>query len=175
MKNDWLWDKNVSEKQAIKILHDFSHPQFISLAALLLSRKNIPRDIFQVYLKPEDFCRHWKTIKQKMRRDNWNNPRIEFWKAVYEKLMEKYRAKGIDIFYKSKIKPVNEFCLQIGQRLRILRKQRKLTQEMLSKRLGISQQMISRIESGKENVSLLTLKKILDGLGSEIFIEGIDR
>lgn len=170
MKQDWLWDKNIPEKQAIKILHNSLHPQFISLASLLLSRKNTPREIFQIYLKPEEFCRQWAVIKQRMKKDSWNSPRIEFWQAIYEKLLEKYRVKRMDIFPKNKLKIVNEFCLEVGEKIKTLRKQKKLTQKMLAKKLNISQQMISRIESGRENVSLLTLKKIIDELHAEFFI-----
>jgi ribosome-binding protein aMBF1 (putative translation factor) len=106
-----------------------------------------------------------------MRKDNWNNPRIEFWQAIYEKLLEKYRAEGINIFSKGKVKVINEFCLWVGERIRILRKQKNLTQKMLARKLNISQQMISRIESGGENISLLTLKRIADELGVKVSIE----
>ena len=172
MRRDWLWDKNISKGQAARILSNYAHPQFISLSSLLLARKNTPREVFQDYLKPEEFCRHWTEIKRRMRKDAWNNPRIEFWQAIYEKLLERYRAKGINVFPKGKTKAVNQFCLWIGERIKTLRKQRKLTQKMLAKRLNISQQMISRIESGRENISLLTLKKITAELGAEISIQG---
>jgi len=171
MKKDWLWDRNISKKQAVRILRNPAHPQFLSLSSLLLARKNTPGEVFRGYLKPEYFCRHWNDIKRKMRKDNWNNPRIEFWQAIYEKLLEKYRAEGINIFSKGKVKAINEFCLWIGERIRILRKQKNLTQKMLARKLNISQQMISRIESGGENISLLTLKRIADELGVKVSIE----
>ena len=41
---------------------------------------------------------------------------------------------------------------------------------MLAEKLHISQQMISRIESGRENVSLLTLNKIAQELGVKVSI-----
>jgi len=171
-KKDWLWDRSVTPRQAMRILQNPAHPEFISLASLLLSRKNTPQEVFRQYLKPRDFCRNWLKIKRKMRKDAWNNPRIEFWQAVYEKLLEKYRAKKINIFPKDKAKTINESCLWIGEKIRLLRKQRRLTQKMLSQRLNISQQMISRIESGRENISLLTLKRIIDELGAKLSIEG---
>lgn len=171
MKRDWLWDKKISERQAAKILSNAAHPEFVSLSSLLLARKNNPREIFREYLKPEDFCRNWARIKRRMRKDAWNNPRIEFWQAVYERLLEKYRAKGVDIFRKGEEKVVDDFCLWVGEKIKLLRKQRNLTQEMLAKRLSISQQMISRVESGRENISLLTLKRIIDELGVKISIE----
>lgn len=171
MKKDWLWDRRLTEKQAKKILNNPADPRFISLASLLLTRKNVPKEIFGVYLKPDDFCRHWTEIKRKMRKDAWGNPRIEFWQAIYEKLLERYRAKGVNIFTKSAPKPVSRFCLEMGEKIKILRKQKNLTQNMLADKLNISQQMISRFESGGENISLLTLKKIIDALGADIFIK----
>jgi len=167
---DWRWDRKISGKQAIKILSDPEHPRFIGLASLLLSRKNDPREVFRRYIKPKVFCRYWALIKSRMRKDDWNNPRIEFWQAVYEKLSEKFRAKGTNISLKAKPALINEFCLEIGKMLEKLRKEKKLTQEMLSKKLNVSQQMISRIESGRENVSLLTLKKITGELGVKAYI-----
>lgn len=168
---DWLWDRRISEKRARRILKRPMHPKFISLSSLLLSRKNSPQEIFKAYLRAEDFCRHWRQIKRNMRKDNWNNPRIEFWQAVYEKLIDKYRARGVDIFLKIKRKDADEFCLEAGNKIKALRKQKGFSQKIFAKKLNISQQMVSRIESGRENVSLLTLKKILDELGGKIIIE----
>ena len=171
MKKDWLWDRNISERRVLKILHNPLHHKFIFLSSLLLSRKNTPQEVFRDYLKPEEFCRHWTRIKRQMRKDAWNNPRIEFWQAVYEKMLEKFRARGINISSRSKVKLGDDFCLEIGQRLKALRQQKKLTQAILSKKLNIPQQMISRIEGGKENISLLTLRKIADELGAKVSLE----
>ena len=165
MEKDWLWDRNISEKQAIKILRNQEHPRFIPLASLLFSRKNTPHEVFRHYIKAEEFFRWWAAIKRRMRKDAWNNPRIEFWQAVFEKLAEKFRAKKVNIPLRNKAAAGDKFCVEIGQRLKALRKEKKLTQAMLSKKLNITQQMISRIESGRENISLLTLKKVTEELG----------
>jgi len=170
MERDWLWDRNIPEKQAIKILREPRHAKFIPLASLLLSRKNTPREILRHYIKPEEFCRWWPMIKRRMRKDAWNNPRIEFWQAVYEKLLEKFRAKGVTVSYRKRAGMASGLCVETGQKLKALRKQRKLTQKMLSRKLKISQQMISRIESGKENSSLLTLDKIAKELGVKVSV-----
>ncbi len=170
MEKDWLWDRNISKKQAIKILRSPAHHRFIPLSSLLLSRKNTPREVFRYYIKPEEFCRYWPMIKRRMRKDAWNNPRIEFWQAVYEKLAEKFRAKEINISLRKRTGARNEFCIEIGQRLKALRKEKKLTQAMLSKKLNVSQQMISRIESGRENISLLTLKRVTAELGVKPYL-----
>jgi len=169
---NWLWDRNISIKKAKKILGNPKDGHFLSLASILLSRKNIPKEVFKQYIKPLDFLRNWQKIKRQMRKDSWNNPRIEFWQAIYEKLKEKYKEKGISIPKEPKfIKPKDEFCELIAEKIKTLRKQKGLTQKELAKKLNISQQVISRIEKGRENISVLTLKKISDGLGAAIYLE----
>jgi DNA-binding XRE family transcriptional regulator len=170
MRNDWLWDKRISLREAVGILSNAEHPRFIYFAGLLLSRKNTPQEVFQNYLTPKTFCYYWPKIKRAMRQSEWNNPRIEFWQAVYEKLLEKFRIKGVVISPRQRTTMTGGLCSEIGQRLKTMRKQRKLTQKMLSKKLHISQQMISRIESGRENVSLRTLDKIVRVLGGKISV-----
>jgi len=49
----------------------------------------------------------------------------------------------------------------VGQKIRQLRKEHKLTQVELSQRLGIQQSDLSRMEKGEYRVSLDTLFKIL--------------
>ncbi len=49
----------------------------------------------------------------------------------------------------------------VGQKIRELRKERKLTQVELSARLGIQQSDLSRMEKGEYRVSLDTLFRIL--------------
>lgn len=170
MKRDWLWDRNISEGQARRILARPGHRRFLSLAALLLARRNVPREVFGRYIKRLDFCRNWPKIKRQMRRDKWNEPRIEYWQAIYEKLKESYNKKGIEILERKKVVTVDKFCKKIGQQIREARKEMGLTQSMLAKKIGVKQQMISHIESGQENISLVTLRKIADKLGLAIIL-----
>jgi DNA-binding XRE family transcriptional regulator len=107
-----------------------------------------------------------------MRKDAWNNPRIEFWQAIYEKLKDKYRKKGIGVSAEiTAVKPQDEFCKTIADKIKRIRKQKGLTQGALAKKLKVSQQVISRIETGRENISLLTLKKVVDSLGAELYLD----
>jgi hypothetical protein len=82
MEKDWLWDRKISETTLKMVFKNPFDPQYIKLVTLLLSRKNIPREVFGDYTNPLDFCRNWNKIKREMRRDSWNNPRIEFWQAI---------------------------------------------------------------------------------------------
>lgn len=172
MQRDWLWDRKISLKAARRILRDPEDKRFLSLASLLFSRKNTPKEVFRFYIKKFDFLRNWKRIKSKMRKDYWNDPRIEFWEAVYEKLRQDYKEKGNYSLSKPKPeKPKSEFCRLVAEKIRALRKQKGLTQEDLAKKLRVSQQVISRIEKGRENISILTFKRIVDGLGAEIHLD----
>jgi DNA-binding XRE family transcriptional regulator len=175
-KRDWLWDRNTSLERARSALKNPKDKFFLSLAALLLSRKNTPKEVFGIYIKPLVFLQNWQRIKRQMRKDTWNNPRIEFWQAIYEKLKEKYENKGISISKETAVsRPQDEFCKLIADKIKAIRKLKGLTQIALAKKLKISQQLISRIERGRENISLLTLKKIVDGLGAEIHLEIAER
>lgn len=172
LERDWLWDRKITLRKAKKILKTPDNARFLSLAPLLLSRKNAPQEVFKEYLEPKIFLQNWLRIKRQMRKDSWNNPRIEFWQAVYERLREKYKSKGI-LPVKENGKKTKEgiFTLLIADKIRAFRKQKKLTQNELAKRLKVSQQMISRVEKGRENISLLTLKKIVDCLGASLSLE----
>lgn len=169
MKKDWLWDRKISIKKAKKILKDSHHKNFILLASLLLSRKNNPREIFKKYIDPILFCKNWAKIKKTMRKNKWSDKRIIFWQAVYEALIEKYRGKGIKFREKKDI-IIDELCKKMGGQIQKIRKEQKLSQKALAKKMGVSQQLISRIEKGKENVSLITLANITKALGKKINI-----
>ncbi|MEW6100874.1 MAG: helix-turn-helix transcriptional regulator [Candidatus Omnitrophota bacterium] len=173
-KGDWLWDRKIGVQAAKTILKNPADRHFLSLAGLLLSRKNTPQEVLKGYLEPRIFLANWQDIKRQMRKDEWNNPRIEFWQAVYEKLKEKYEKKGVFVERKRAEKRLPDgFLQELAGKIRNARIKKGLTQSDLAKKLRISQQVISRIESGRENISLLTLKKIVDSLGSELHLEVI--
>lgn len=172
LKQDWLWDRKITVRGAKVILREPGNKHFLSLAGLLLSRKNAPREVFMDYLKPIIFLQNWSRIKKQMRKNNWNDPRIEFWQAIYENLKEKYRKRGI-IIHREPVagKPQNEFCKSVADKIKSIRKQKGFTQQTLAKKLKVSQQVISCIEKGTENISLLTLKKIIDSIGAKLSLE----
>jgi len=169
MKKDWLWDRKLGIAEAKKILGNPQHKEFIYIAALLFARKNEPEVVFKEYIKPLLFCRYWPKIKKQMRRDKWNEQRIIFWQAIYEKLLEKCQKKGIR--FRKETKAVRDnLCREIGEEIRRIRKEKGLFQKELAEKLKVSQQLVSRIERGKENVSLITLKNIARVLDRKIKI-----
>jgi DNA-binding XRE family transcriptional regulator len=169
---DWLWDRKISLRQARQVLREPANDNFLSLAGLLLARKNTPQEVFRHYLRPQDFLLNWRRIKIEMRKDNWNNPRIAYWQAVYDKLRVKYKKKISSLGRAAEAaKARNEFSRKIGERLRAVRRQKGLTQSEVAKRLKVTQQLISRVEKGGENISLRTLQNIVNGLGASLNVD----
>ena len=170
MSRDWLWDRRISDYKVKHILSNPDNQEFVSLAALLLTRKNSPPEVLKKYISPLNFCRFWPRIKRRMRKDSWNNPRIEFWQAIYEKVLEKLRGKGVSIKLKRQ-KKTDKLFAEIGAQIKKMRLEKGMTQVDLAKKLNISQQIISRVEKGRENLSLDTLRKFVTHLGGKIRLE----
>jgi DNA-binding XRE family transcriptional regulator len=170
MNSAWLWDTKITEAKAKRILKDPGSKKFIAIAAVLLSRKNMPKEVFKKYIDPLVFCEHWASIKRRMRQDKWNDSRIIFWQAIYEHLAEKYRKEGIK-FRKEVIRITEPLCREAGKKMKEVRKSIGLSQKELAKRAKISQQLISRIEKGGENVSMITLANIAAALNRKVNID----
>jgi transcriptional regulator with XRE-family HTH domain len=67
--------------------------------------------------------------------------------------------------------------LKIGKRIAQLRNQKAMTQEGLGYEADIHRTYIAAVESGKRNISVEALEKVIKGLGVtffEFFKEGID-
>lgn len=171
MKRDWLWDRKITISEARKILKDPQNKRFILFASLFLARKNNPQEVFKE-LNPMLFCKYWTEIKKAMRQDAWARPRVIFWQAIYEKLLDKYRRRGLR-FRKQEAAPRDVSCEIVGEEIRKIRKDQHLSQKELAKETGISQQLISRIEKGRENISLITLKRISKAFGKKVEISFI--
>jgi len=57
---------------------------------------------------------------------------------------------------------------RLGQRVRALRRERGLTLEGLARRSGVSRAMISKLERGEKNPTLVVAAKVAEGLGVSI-------
>ena len=169
---DWLWDKKTTLKRARAILNNSRHERFVHFAGLLLARKNTPKEVFKYYLKPTIFVNNWQKIKREMRKDSWNNPRIEYWQIIYEAVRKKLEKRGIK-FEREKYfkKEPSVICKTIADKIKSVRIEKGLTQGELAGKLKVSQQIISRIENGRENISLCTLKGLADALDAQLQIE----
>ncbi len=60
--------------------------------------------------------------------------------------------------------------LEIGDFIKIIRKQLKMSQSSLAQRAGVPQSTISRIEKGSKNTTQLMLLKILEALSCDLII-----
>lgn len=56
------------------------------------------------------------------------------------------------------------FLVEIGERMRTIRKSKRITLRQLSQMCGIDFGHLSRLENGRKNSYLLTLKKVADKL-----------
>ncbi|MFH0840089.1 MAG: helix-turn-helix transcriptional regulator [Candidatus Omnitrophota bacterium] len=168
MHENIFWDKKITESEAKSILKDESHPRFVEVASLLLSRSNDMKLVFNTYFDKAAFCRNWRRIKRLMRKDKWNDPRIDFWDQVYQVVKESVEMPERPIKEKE---VVTTEITAIGIVIRKARKKKKWTQKDLSTNAHISQQMISYIEKGYPNFSIDTLTKIAGVLGLKISIK----
>ena len=60
---------------------------------------------------------------------------------------------------------------EVAQQLREVRKSQGMTQELLADRVGTKKSNISRLESGRYNLSLDFLVKVAGGLGKQIQVK----
>lgn len=79
----------------------------------------------------------------------------------YEKVWRGYSKKNQEaILEKARY-------LKAAMELRRLRKQLHLSQEQLAKKISVKREFISRVESGRQNVTLETLYRIAQATGRE--------
>ena len=164
-----LWDKKITPEKIKKILKDESNPRFIEFAALLLSRTNNPKEIFDDWMDKVIFCRNWQKIKRKMRTNKWSDKKIIFWDEVYKVVvggLDKARLRS----FKKRILTVDPEIKALCDKIKEIRKNKGLTQVQLARKAHLSQQTISFIEQGYVNISIKNLKKITDALGVKIHI-----
>jgi len=96
--------------------------------------------------------------------------RVIFWQTIYERIYSEFKDQGIKIRkpFTARIPPER---LNVAQQIRNLRLRLGYTQKDLAKKLGVIQQYISRIETGMENISIDTIKKIAKVLGCNLTIK----
>lgn len=58
--------------------------------------------------------------------------------------------------------------VSIGKRVKSLRTERSLSQDELSRTINLDRTYLSRVEAGKQNMTVETLFRICDGLGVTI-------
>lgn len=160
MPKVWQWDVRRSDGEIRQILKDPKHPSFLHYASLLLARNNVPKEVFGGYLEKHDFCVQWPNIKRRMRKNQWDQGRIQFWQEIYRHLKEDLKAKGVALRRPSPPPVPGSLRVRVGKRLSEIRRSKKMTQQEVAEGAGLTQQFVSKIEQGTENVSLDTLERI---------------
>ena len=168
MNKAWLWNVKTPEKEVKEILRNPTHEKFIHFAALLLARNNNPKMVF-LELGRDHFLKYWSRVKKQMKKDKWGAERLVFWQAIYDFLKKKYKAQGISIkkeTAKIKITPQQK---KVGGDIKQYRRAIGINQAELAKRLGVTQQLISRMEKGCYKFNLEKLSRISEVLGIRLW------
>ena len=63
------------------------------------------------------------------------------------------------------------FIVRVSERIARLRERKGMTQEALAKRLGVKASMVSRIEAGRQNLTLESLHRIARALSTRVRVE----
>jgi len=85
-----------------------------------------------------------------------------------EHLKKQYGEKGIPLRDQFESEAI---AFRLGELLKEARKEAKLTQEELAQKTGTKKSYISRIESGKSEIQLSTLYRLIrQGLGKDLQI-----
>lgn len=152
MKINWLWDTRLTEKQVKRILKNPSNPRFYIYAEKLLSRTSDP-DIALEIIGPKIFRREWPILKKRIQKDVWARHRVAFWQSMYTKMLKNSSQHQ-----------------EIARQIRGMRLKRGYTQRDMAKKLGVIQQYVSKLETGRENITIDTLERIADVLDKNLVI-----
>lgn len=169
MKVNWLWDTRLNEQEVRNILKDPGNPRFPIYAGKLISRVQKPEVVFS-FIKQADFCRKWPVIRKRLEKDAWSKDKIAFWQTQYSRERELLQEQGISLRVRREAGDIPE-RINIAQLLKKQRQQSGYTQGELAKKLGVIQQYISKVESGRENVCIGTLKRFAEVFHKQLIFE----
>jgi len=145
----------------VSVVFNNGESRVIDLANAL--RKEGKQSNAAILLDPKEF----KKVKLANNTLSWNNAG----EAIIFKGKEKkvpYQI-GADVLYKMSKPDKQAESLLIGQLVRAMREELKMTQESLAQKSGTTRNYISRIENDKSGIELSTLQKIVEtGLGKRL-------
>jgi DNA-binding XRE family transcriptional regulator len=98
----------------------------------------------------------------------WENIVFQSTDEDGQKMMQFFDLDAIVLYENSAIDKSR--MLSVGAMLRQARKELGLTQTELAEKTGTSKHYISKIENEKSGIELMTLKKIVEGLGKRLQI-----
>ncbi len=153
MKINWLWDARLSKARIKRILKNENDPRFYIYAEKLFSRVNNPKIVFG-YVPKEVFYNKWPVIKQRIEKDKWAKQKVDFWQTKYEEMTS-----------------IPAERMSIAQQIKNIRIKLGYTQIEMAKKLGVIQQFVSKLEAGRENVTVDTLKHIANVFDKKLTIQ----
>ncbi len=105
-----------------------------------------------------------------MNRDSRLKNRTVFWQKIYEHVHENLKKQGITIRSRRETELPAE-RMKPAREIRNIRLESGYTQQDMAKKMGVIQQYISKIENGRENFSIDTLKKIADAPDKRLMVD----
>lgn len=150
----YFWNLNLKAiRETEKIFKDPKHPKFIERMVTLLSRCDNPKEIF-LLTGEKQFVDNWPRIRKYWIMKGEAQDFRSWWETVYEQLLDQKEIK------KQPEGAPSEMFIRIGRIIRENRINKGLNQTDLAHRARIKQPDISKIESGKINLTLETLLRI---------------
>lgn len=169
IKHNWLWDVKSNEEEIKRILKCGKDPRFLFYAGLLLSRNSDPDYVFD-FIEREIFCQYWPLIKERLDQSGWFSPyKSDYWQPIYEETIRQLKQKGKEIPRFPAI-AITKDKFHLALQIRKLRDQANFNQKELAMQMGVKQQYISKLETGRVNPSLETLGKIANIFAKDLEI-----
>ncbi len=151
----YFWNLNDRAlKETKHILQNPQHPKFSERMVTLLSRCDVPKEVFSLISKKE-FIKAWPQIKSYWVKLSRESDFRDWWETIYEQLLEGHNIKK----KKPKGEPAGSF-IKIGALIKETRIKAGLSQKELALSAGMKQPDISKIEEGKKNMTLDTLMRL---------------
>jgi DNA-binding XRE family transcriptional regulator len=161
IKKSWLWDVKTSEQNARKALHGKDEVRFMMYAEMLFSRMKDPDYVFR-QIDKKTFCRFWPAIRTKIKKDKWKAHMADYWDPIYKDTVREFKSRGESIHVFPVDMELSVHRIKLAQKFRQMRREAGLTQAQSARLLGVGQRFISKIETGRENLSIDTLYRIAD-------------
>lgn len=156
----YFWSLNEKALiQAEKALRKPDHPKFITSLVTFLSRCNEPKELFSLLSKKE-FIANWPRVKSYWLKIERKSEFRDWWDTIYERLAARAEHKEIAV----KGGP-SRLLKYIGRLIKLARLKKGLSQNELALKTGMKQPDISKIEEGRENITLATLSILSKALG----------
>lgn len=157
MKINWLWDTRLPETRVKRILKNEKDPRFYIYAEKLFSRVSDPKIAFK-YVPKNVFFRNWPVIRKRVSKDTWQKGKVDFWQNIYN---QRDIQSAADISFER---------MNVAQQIKKIRIKIGYTQQDMADKLGVIQQFVSKLETGRENLTLDTLRRIADVLEKRLVV-----